>query len=327
VPPKEYGGIERVVAFLVKEYLRKGLDVTLFASQDSSVPCKLVGWRGRTSRRLRDTLANTKQLWQEASRQKPDIIHSFSRLNYLSPLLPTRIAKLMSYQRHISHRSVQLGAFFAQKSLHFSSCSLSLAKDFMPNSQWHCIYNGVDTDTYTFIPKVSGDAPLVFLGRIEEIKGAHLAIEIAKLSGKNLILAGNVPNTDRGYFKRSIEPHIDHQQIQYWGAVNDEQKNRLLGQCSALLMPILWEEPFGIVVIEALASGTPVVGFSRGALPEIIEQGKTGFLAETTSDLLTFLPKIHTLSRLDCRSSVKTKFDSTVIANQYLELYKNIINL
>jgi glycosyltransferase involved in cell wall biosynthesis len=325
VPPREYGGIERVIAFLVKEYTQKGLDVTLFANRDSTVPCKLVGWQGRTSQHLQDTLANTKQLWQETFRQKPDIIHSFSRLNYLLPLLPTRLPKLMSYQRHISHRSVQLGTFFARKSLHFSSCSLSLAKDFMPNSRWHCIYNGVDIEHYTFIPKVAADAPLVFLGRIEEIKGAHLAIEIAKLSGKNLILAGNIPNTDRGYFKQFIEPHINHRQIQYWGAVNDIQKNQLLGQCSALLMPILWEEPFGIVVIEALASGTPVVGFARGALPEIIEHSVTGFLGNTIPELVNLIPKVQSLPRAACRAKVEEQFSSKVIAQKYFDLYQEMM--
>ncbi len=127
-----------------------------------------------------------------------------------------------------------------------------------------------DLSTYKFTSGVAPDAPFVFLGRIEEIKGPHLAIEIARRAGAKLIIAGNIPEEHRAWFDEMVAPFIDGSQVTFIGPVNDRQKSELLGQARALLMPIIWEEPFGLVMIEAMACGTPVIGMRRGAVPEVV---------------------------------------------------------
>jgi glycosyltransferase involved in cell wall biosynthesis len=181
----------------------------------------------------------------------------------------------------------------------------------------------VPVDRFDFEPAVPDDAPLVFLGRIAPIKGTHHAIAVAEKSGRDLVIAGNVPDDpqEQVYFKKQIEPHIDGDQIQYVGPVDDEEKNKLLGQSAAFLMPIEWEEPFGIVMAEALACGTPVIGTRRGSVPEIVTDGETGFICDSVGEMVRAVARIDTLNREACRQRCEAHFSAEAIVDGYEQLY------
>ncbi len=193
--------------------------------------------------------------------------------------------------------------------------------------EWHTIHNFIELEKLTFVPLVADDAPLLFLSRIESIKGPDIAIEIARKSGRRLILAGNRPESgpELAFWDQKIAKELGHGGVEWVGPVDDEQKNRLLGGASALLVPIQWDEPFGIVFAEALATGTPVITCSRGATPEIIDEGKTGFFIHNTIDGAAAVDCIHTLDRSACRSAAEGRFSLESCAQKYLALYQEIM--
>lgn len=325
VPPILYGGIERIIDMLARGLVRRGHDVTLFAHADSQSAGELVKWRGKDSRNHWSTVQNATTLWRQVQTGKFDIVHSFSRIAYLTPILPHPTPKLMSYQREISRRTTQLAHRLARGSLEFSAISDWMIKPVSDIGTWHMIPNGVDLSIYDFVATVPHDAPLVFLGRIEEIKGPHLAIEIAKRTNRKLIIAGNIPADKQAWVDAHVLPHIDGDHISYIGPVNDAQKNKLLGQAAAFLMPILWEEPFGIVMAEALACGTPVIGLKRGAVPEVIEDGVSGIVRDTVDELVDAINAPFSLSRQTCRSRAESAYSEAVIVDQYAELYQQMV--
>jgi glycosyltransferase involved in cell wall biosynthesis len=324
VPPKHYGGIERMVDMLVRGLVGSGHQVTLFAHPDSDVPCRLVPYYCLQSQSKSATLRNMRRVSAHVLRLKPDVVHSFARLAYLMPILPLSIPKLMSYQREISARSVGLSTRLSRGTLHFAGCSEQLIKRFANQENWHAVYNGAPIDVYEFQSTVRDDAPLVFLGRVQEIKGAHLAIEVAKRSGRPLVIAGNVPEDNpahQKYFDEQIQPHLDGKQIQYIGPVNDDEKNQLLGRAAAFLMPILWEEPFGIVMAEALACGAPVIGLRRGSVPEVVQNGVNGFVCDTVDEMVAAVDRINELDRAECRRIMEEKFSDRAMVYAYESLY------
>lgn len=327
VPPKLYGGIERIVDMLVRGLVRGGHDVTLFAHPDSNVPCRLEPYPGRRSQYWADLLCNMWHVSSKVLRQRYDIVHSFARLAYLLPILPVRIPKLMSYQRAITPRRPDWAQRLARETLHFSGCSRHIISRYEGQSNWHVVYNGVPTTTYLFQAKVREDAPLMFLGRLEDYKGAHLAIEVALRSGRSLVIAGQVPDgaKHRTYFQDKIAPHIDGKMIRYAGPVDDDQKNALLGGAAALVMPILWDEPFGIVMAEALACGTPVIGFNRGSVPEVVRHGVNGFVCGTVDEMVDAVKRIKEINRDECRRIMEEKFSDRAIVDEYEKLYRRII--
>ena len=190
---------------------------------------------------------------------------------------------------------------------------------------WTMIPNGVPLASYDFVPQVAPDAPLVFLGRIEEIKGPHHAIEIARKTGRKLVIAGNIPSEKQAWVDAIVLPHVDGEQVRYIGPVDDVQKNELLGAAAAFLMPIEWDEPFGIVMAEALACGTPVVGTRRGAVPEVVVDGETGFVADTVDDLVVAMARLDTIDRKACRKRVEQHYSDDVVVEAYLALYRRLV--
>ena len=323
VPPRLYGGIERVIALLVDGLVARGHDVTLLAHRDSVVRGILIPYAS-AGRGTRATMVNTAAIVRSVLGRRPDVVHSFARLATLAPLLPWPVRKVMSYQRAITPRSVEWGRRLGRGTLTFVSCSRRML-DGLPNPRgWRVIYNAVDLGAFAFVPSIAADAPLVFLGRIEHIKGAHVAIGVARRANRRLILAGNVPAGHQDYFDRSIRPHVDGDRVSYVGPVDDPAKRRILGGAAALLMPILWEEPFGIVMAEALACGTPVIGLSRGAVPEVIDHGRTGFVCRDEAEMVSAVEAVRTLDRHACRNAAEQRFSQRALVDAYEALYDEL---
>ena len=325
VPPRLYGGIERVLDFLVRGLAARGHRVTLFAHPESDVPATLVPY-GAPPHFTKS--ARGRELWQVGSelwsrRHQFDLIHSFGRLAALAPVLPLRnLPKIQSYQRAgLPWRSIRTARRLASTSMQFTACSSNVYRDAPARDAWRTIFNGVDLAKYTFRADVGGDAPLAFLGRIEPIKGAHNAIAIAKAAGRRLIVAGNRVPAYEDYFASEIAPHIDGDRVQYLGPVDDAAKNALLCNSAALLMPIEWEEPFGIVMAEAMACGTPVIGFARGSIGEVLRNGVNGYVCRGKSDALWAVARIGAIDRHAVRQDCEHRFSSTVIVDQYERLY------
>jgi glycosyltransferase involved in cell wall biosynthesis len=326
VPPITYGGIERIVSMLVDGLRNRGHDVVLFSHPDSTAPCQRVAWRGRNSRSWVDTAANTATLWQEYRGQHFDVVHSFSRIAYMLPLLPVRVPKIMSYQRAISRRSVGLARCLARNTLQFTAISQHMVASVRDMADWSIIFNGVPLNRFAFSGGTDADrGPLLFLGRVESIKGAHLAIEVAQGAGRPLIIAGNIPGGHEEYFESKIRPHLNSRGITYVGPVDDEEKNRLCGSAAALLMPILWDEPFGIVMAEALACGTPVIGLRRGSVPEIVRHGTTGFICDSVDEMVEAVGSLSAIDRHDCRLDAEARFSDRVIVDAYERLYESLV--
>ena len=326
VPPLLYGGIERIIDLLTAEYLAAGHAVALVAHPESTAgTTAFFPWPGKTSTRSADQWRNARALRKAVKEFQPDVIHSFSRLLWLSWLAPDRRPKLMSYQREPTGRTVWAANCLHQGRLQFTGCSEYICRGGRARGggKWSAIPNAVNPGGYEFQPRVSADAPLVFLSRIEPIKGCHTAIEIAKRAGRRLLIAG--PHSEEGrlgeYWKQSILPEIGRNGIEYVGSVNDRQKGDLLGQAAAMVVPIEWNEPFGIVFIEALACGTPVISCALGALPEIVRDGVDGFLITGAIDGAAAVGRLASLERKECRKRVETTFSGGIVSQQYLTLY------
>jgi glycosyltransferase involved in cell wall biosynthesis len=334
VPPTLYGGIERVADFLVRGLVSRGHDVTILAHPASRTAGRLVpyGRRPHTSRRSRLT-----ELWQVGAYltrhlRSFDLIHSFGRLAALVPVLPARwIPKIQSYQRdEVPWSSVRTAVRLGGRSVAFTGCSTSVYRDRdrygASAGTWHTIFNGADLSKYTLSPAVAADAPLVFLGRLEWYKGPQHAIAIARRAGRRLVIAGPKKEDGEGpaFFEREIAPQLD-EQITWVGQVDDEQKNALLGSAAAFLMPIEWEEPFGIVMAEALACGTPVIGYPRGSVPEVVRDGVNGFIADSVERAAAAVARLAAIDRRAVRADCEARFSDRAIVDAYLALYRAMI--
>ena len=322
VPPLLYGGIERIIDLLARELAARGHGVTVFAHPASQTAGTLAAWPGAVSQSKVDTVRNAAALARGVIGGEFDVVHSFSRIAYLSALLPLRIPKVMTYQRAISPRTVRWGHALSRGTLEFTAISEWMLRDVRAIGRWNMVPNGVPLQTFAYQAKVASDAPFVFLGRIEEIKGPHLAIELARRCGRKLVIAGNIPDEKRSWVETEVMPHVDGDRVRYIGPVNDAQKNMLLGEAAAFLMPILWDEPFGIVMAEALACGTPVLGLRRGAVPEVVDDGVTGFVRDTLEELVAAAAALPTIRRAACRAAVAARYSETVVVDGYEAVYR-----
>ncbi len=327
VPPEGYGGIERIVYLLAKEYHKMGHEVTLLVGPGSRFDEGKVITFGNIGfpKPKKEAVKDMYRAWGKLIplHKQFDLVHNFGRLAYLLPILNKQVKKIQSYQREISVRNINYINKLPNKNLVFTGCSKNLISRGGVAGRWAAVYNAFEGEHYTLKTKVADDAPLIFLGRIERVKGAHIAIEVAKATGHTLILAGNISPLpeEKQYFEEEIKPLIDGKQIQYVGVLNDEQKDHYLGMAKAFLFPIEWEEPFGIVMVEAMACGTPVIGFERGSVSEVVDEGITGFKVDTKEEMIKAIAKVHTIDRAECRRSALAKYDISVIANDYLSLF------
>lgn len=329
VPPPFYGGIERIVHGLAQELRTQGHRVGLVAHQSSTSEVDFFHpWRGTDPRGVEMIIGQGLALRRAVEAFRPDLVHSFSRLLLLLPLLLQRVPAVMSYQRDTGGWRNRVASRVGGGSFAFTGCSEFIAaKGRAGGGRWIAIPNFVDVRSYRFVPKVAPDAPLVFLSRFESIKGAHAAIRIALGARRRLILAGNRVDTAEGfeYWSQSIEPFIGRDGIEYVGPVNDAQKNVLLGRAAALLVPIQWDEPFGIVFAEALACGTPVIACPRGALPEIVQSGLNGFLVDSIDDGISAVGRLGSIDREACRRVAEERFSQQVVSGAYLALYRDVL--
>src|SRR5258705_1971038 len=191
------------------------------------------------------------------------------------------------------------------------------------STRWRTIFNCVDPSSYVAVTGMRADAPLAFLGRIERIKGTHTAIHIARASGRRLVIAGNV--ADEHYFRTEVAPHLDDRMVSYVGEVDDAAKTELLGDSAALLMPIEWDEPFGIVMAEAFACGTPVIGFARGSVPEVVRHGVNGFIVRDISEASDAVGRLDQIDRDAGRRGCEGRFSCDAEVSAYESLYREAI--
>lgn len=324
IPLKGYGGHERLVEMFAKEYNRLGHNVHLLITSGSVVEGCTVHDFGKEGFPPKKSDANaalpTAWLFLWKHRNNYDLIHNFGRLAYLLPILRHPVKKIMTYGREISSNNILLINSLGSRNLRFTACSGNLLSRVTAGGRWDIVYNAIQFKNYKLTANLDVHAPLIFLGRIEKIKGCHTAIKIALATGNKLIIAGNISplKEEQAYFDAEIKPFIDGDRIKYIGEVNDVQKSFWLGSAKALLFPIEWNEPFGIVMIEAMACGTPVIAFKKGSVDEVIDEGTTGFKVNSFDEMLAAANKIDTISRKQCRDHAAKRFDVSIVAQEYL---------
>ena len=323
VPPKLYGGTERIIAYLAEELARRGHQVTLFASGDSTarVPIEAGSPQALRLNGLDHLgpmlhLPMLSDVYQNAERF--DVIHS--HVDCLSfPLA-----------RHVQvptvstlHGRLDLGELQPIYRSYRDMPVISISNDQrrpLPEMNWvRTVYHGLPRNLLNFSPG-SGNY-LAFLGRICPEKGPDLAIEIARRSGVPLKLAAKVDRLDRAYFDTVIKPMLSTPGIEFIGEINETEKQQFLGDALALLFPIDWPEPFGLVMIEALACGTPIIARPCGSVPEILRHGVTGFIGSSLEELVSAVAHIDTISRQKCRDEFETRFTAQVMAANYERVY------
>jgi glycosyltransferase involved in cell wall biosynthesis len=330
VPPRYYGGIERAVDLVARGLATRGHEITLFAHQDSQCVGRLIPYGAPPHtglwRRWRELGQLSSKLWQ--ARGDFDVVLSWGRLAALLPILPLRkLPKIQRYCRDgVPWRSVWIAAALAENSVRFVGASTSVYRDHAQNDAslgvWQTIYDGVDTDRYHLVSAVPAEAPLVFLGRMEPYKGTHIAIAIAQKTGRKLLIAATMPN--REYFDQMIRPHLD-ERIQYVGPVDDRQKDDLLGNSAALLMPTLCKEAFGIVMAESMACGTPVIAFPNGSVTEVVSNGANGFICRDIEEAVEAIGRLGSIDRATVRTHCEQRFGARVIVEAYEKLCTEMV--
>ncbi len=326
IPVKGYGGHERLVEMFAKEYHRIGHEVHLLVTSGSKVEGCTVHDFGKEG--FPPTKSDAKKAIQPAwkflwkHRNDFDLIHNFGRFIYLLPVLRHPVKKIMTYGREISNRNVRLFHRLNFKNTTYTACSANLLSRVNIAGHWEVVYNAIKFSKYSLTEGLPENAPLIFLGRLEKIKGCHTAIRVAKATGNRLIIAGNISPLpeEKAYFEKEIRPQVDGVQIQYVGLLNDTGKNEYLGKARALLFPIEWNEPFGIVMIEAMACGTPVIAFNKGSVDEVVDEGVTGFKVNSFVEMVNAVKKIDHINRKECREQSIKRFDVLVIAKKYLSI-------
>ncbi|WP_163514104.1 glycosyltransferase [Gelidibacter japonicus] len=324
VPPTNYGGIERIVDGLITAFSNQGHEVYLVAHPDSKNKniVKLFGWPKLHSRGILNVLSNTLYLTKVVREIKPDIIHSFSRLLYLYPsFLIAKIPVIQSYQREISEKSSVMASKIAGKKLSFTSCGEHMIKNHPIRPKCTAIHNF--TNTNFFVPNNDVKKEILFfLGRIENVKGTKEAIEVALMTQEKLVIAGNISSGFEDYFELSIKPFLDNHLISYVGPINDDKKLELFQKSKAFLFPIKWEEPFGIVMAEALACGVPVIGFNRGSVPEVVKSGINGFIVEDVNGMADAVNRLNEVNLETVRKDAVKRFSVESISSEYIRLYE-----
>jgi glycosyltransferase involved in cell wall biosynthesis len=325
VPPARYGGTELVIANLARGLHARGHEVTVYANGDSRLPCP-IRWRyphadWPVEDPVRSELKNldhTAWAMQDAA-TNVDLVH----LNDVVGVPFTRFIDLpVVVTMHHPHEPVLSEHYARFPEIDYVAIGSWLARrETMP--RLHVVHHGIPIDDYTF--SKTKDDYVVFLGRMAPCKGPHLAIEAARRARIRLKLAGEIQPIFRDYWETQVAPGIDGRQIEYVGEVNAAQKNALLSRARALLFPIQWEEPFGLVMIEAMACGTPVLAFAGGAVEEIVENGVNGWVCRDLDELAE-RAKTRLPEAANCRDSVARQFSIDHMVDRYVAIYEQVVS-
>ncbi|MEH2068889.1 MAG: glycosyltransferase family 4 protein [Nostoc sp.] len=328
VPPPAYGGIELVVGLLTDELVRRGHEVTLFASGDSISLAKLVSVHPhalRLDRSIKDysiyDMLQLASVYQRA--EEFDIIHSHIGCGALPYTNLVKTPTINTLHGIFTPDNEKIFSF--AKKQPYVSISESQREPRLGLNYVATVYNGININNYQFHAQPEDPPYLAFLGRISPEKGTHLAIEIAKQTGWDLKIAGKIDAVDVEYFDTQIKPYIDGKQIEYLGEANHAQKNALMGGAVATLFPITWREPFGLVMVESMASGTPVIAMKLGSTQEVISHAKTGFLCNNIQECISAIDRVTELDRYACRKEVENNFSVQQMVDGYEAVYQQIL--
>lgn len=348
IPPKNYGGTESVIYNLVEELVARGHDVTLFAPGDARTSAKLVSFYPKSL--LSEGVPWTSHLKayyhlhkaiEHVREQDFDIVHthlSSASDMYLFPLTAslstphvTTLHSNFPFDRSPTGWTGDADRYYMDWAPFIPVVAISesaRAQVKFPLDFVGVVYNGIDMRQFTTARRQKREDFFVWLGRFTPEKAPHLAIEAARQADVPLVLAGTIDRyakTSVDYFHKEIEPQIDKKRVRYAGPVNMKQKVSLLRRARGFLNPIEWEEPFGMVMIEAMALGCPVISFKRGAASEIVVHGETGFLVKTLDEMVEFIPRLDEIDRETLRPYVEQHFSACVMAQNYVKIYEQVI--
>ncbi len=327
VPPKHYGGTERIVSYLTEELVRLGHEVTLFASGDSVTNARLIAPCQRSLRKnekCKDPVAREVLLVDHVLEHAGE----FDVIHFHTGYLHFPVCRCLSVP-HITtlHGRLDLPDLVPVFDRFRDEPLISISNAQRQPLAWAnwqtTIYHGLPKGLFSF--RRGSDDYLAFLGRISPEKGADRAIEIAKRVGIPLKIAAKVDRADRRYFKRVVEPLLNDSHVEWLGEISDQQKNGFLGNAYALLSPIDWPEPFGLVMIEAMACGTPVIAYDRGSVLEVMDDGVTGFIVRELDEAAEAVRRVRNLSRARCREVFDKRFTATRMANDYIHVYQRML--
>ncbi len=326
VPPKLYGGTERVVSFLTEELVQLGHEVTLFASGDSMTRARLLAPCVRALRldsSCRDALASHVRMlgWVYERAAEFDIIHNHTDYLGLPLTRMVRTPTLITLHGRLDYEDIH-PLYRDYREVPVVSIS-DAQRAPMPDANWVAtVHHGLPMELYK--PEPRPGAYLLFLGRISPEKCPDCAIRVAKRAGVPLRIAAKIDPVDRPYFEHVIRPLLDDPLIDFIGEVGDAEKKSLLAKARALLFPIDWPEPFGLVMIEALACGTPVIARRRGSVPEVMTDGHTGFVCETEDEMVAAIGRLGAIDRRACRREFERRFAVNVMAQKYIDVYERV---
>jgi glycosyltransferase involved in cell wall biosynthesis len=327
VPPKYYGGTERVVSYLTEELVRQGHKVTLFASGDSCTRAELVAGCPKALRLdsgCVDRLAHHVLMLEQVLKRSNsfDIIHF--HVDYLHFPLSRRLERP---QVTTLHGRLDLPDLVPVYREFYDMPVVSISdsqRTPLPHANWvRTIHHGLPESLYQFCPQPEGY--YAFIGRISPEKRVDRAIEIAKQTGVKLKIAAKVDEVDREYFEKEIRASLDHPLIEFIGEIGEDKKSDFLGNARALLFPIDWPEPFGLVMIEAMACGTPVIAYRCGSVPEVIDHGLNGFIVQNMEEAVEAARQVTNLDRRNCRETFERRFSVRRMAQEYVGQYAALI--
>ncbi|MGB7438795.1 MAG: glycosyltransferase family 4 protein [Candidatus Acidiferrum sp.] len=324
VPPKLYGGTERVVSYLTEELVRLGHEVTLFASGDSVTSARLeTGCKKalRLTRACIDPLAHHTVMLDKvlSVADRFDVLHFHTDYAHFPATRGLQLPTVTTLHGRLDLPDLAtLYEHFDREPL--VSISQSQRQPLGRVNWVGNVYHGLPVNSYR--PEPRHDGYLAFLGRISPEKRPDRAIRIAVQAGKKLKIAAKVDDVDRQYFETQIKPLLDQPGVEFLGEINEGQKNEFLGRAYAYLFPIDWPEPFGLTMIEAMACGTPTIAFRCGSVPELIDDGVTGFIVESEEEAVKAVNRVDNLSRARCRATFERRFTSYRMAKDYLSIYR-----
>lgn len=333
IPPNGYGGVERVVYLLTEGLVKKGHDVTLFAPGDSKVSAKLfstfpksIGNSGELKNKPFYPLLQYVDCFKRAS--EFDIIHNHAEhlAMFLAELVTTPVV-------HTIHSTLIDGETLPEKRLvwerfkkhHFVSISDNQREGMKDLNYAGTVYNGIDISGYKYIENPRGDY-LLWVGRITPKKGPLEAIVASGKAGMKLVMAATIDPIEQKYYEEVIRPKIDGDKVEFVGELHGDSLSTLYGNAYATLVPISWHEPFGLVMVESMACGTPVVAYDIGSAREVVRDGHTGFVVKDQLEMVEAVERVRTLKRFDCLKRVEEKFTAERMVSGYEAVYRKILN-